>query len=93
LECVTSIEVTYYLFFSVFIGLFLIVHRLLIPASHGQNGYFRAKLLDELAHVKMVHASNEIGIDYHGNIVDSCEGLVSQIDLSQIIDKYLSVTK
>jgi len=54
--------------FTIFIVLFLIVRRLLIPDSFGDLGHYRADALVDFANKEIVHASKEACIECHSDI-------------------------
>jgi len=72
------------LIFTVFVIIFLIVRRLLIPDSFGEFGHYRGDALIENADKEMIYAGKAACIDCHSDINDmllsdmhvnlSCEG-------------------
>jgi hypothetical protein len=70
--------------FVLFIGLFLIIRKLLIPDSFGQFGHYRGKALEEIASYEMKVANKKMCVECHSDVQEVIENDV-HADLSCII--------
>lgn len=59
--------------FAIFIIIFIIVRRLLVPDSFGQFGYYRGDALEEIADQELVYATKESCIQCHSDIAEMLE--------------------